>query len=136
MREIIHPSVQDHAPAGKGHDLPDSRPVIIREAMDTAPLAGWFRLKRAVEPLCHGVFRNCRAFTAKKSLPHGYFFNPDIRFDLIAMFRPAVYTDEVEQEFQIFNLCAGELFHGCMVAEKARESYDAGQKSSLLHSRE
>jgi hypothetical protein len=108
--------------------------------MDRAFFTGRFRLQRTVAPLCQGMPGHFRAIMAKQCLPHGYVFNLNIRFDLITMFRPAVYTEKVDQEFQIFNLCAGELFHECMVAEKSPKRYDAGQKlrfpSSLCFSQQ
>jgi hypothetical protein len=130
VQEIIHPPAQDHASPGKSHDLPDRCPVILAVAMDMTLFAGRFRCELAIAPLCHCMFRNCRALRAKKSLAQGYVLSLYIRFDLIAMFCPAVYPDEVEQEFQIFNLCVGVLFHGIMVAKKAKKSYDAGQKNA------
>ncbi len=137
--EIIHPPAQNHAAAGKSHDLPDLGPAIPAVTVDRAFFAGGFRRERTFAPLCQGMPGQFRTFTAKQCLSHCYVFNLNIRFDLITMFCPAVYPDEVEQEFQVFNLRVGKLFHRCMVAEKANESYDAGQKmpfpSSLCFSR-
>ena len=140
ISEVIHPALQNHAAPGKRHDLPDLRPIIPAIAMDMAFFAGRFRLQRAVAPLCQGMAGYFRAFVTEKCLLHGYVFNLNIRFDLIAMFCPAVYPDEVEHEFQILNLCAGKLIHGCIIGEKIKGMYDAGQKkpfpTSLCFSRQ
>jgi hypothetical protein len=78
VHEIIQPSAQDHAAAGKGHDFPDSRPVIPAVAMDMAFFTGWFRFQRAVAPLLHGMFRNCRTLRAKNGFLAGYILDINI----------------------------------------------------------
>jgi hypothetical protein len=114
---------------GKSHDLPDSRPVIPAIAMDNAFFAGRFRLQRAVVPLSLGMFRNCRTLQAKEGILAGYILNISIHLILTCMVCPAIYPDEVDQDFQILFLCAGELFHDCIISEKIKGMNDAGQKN-------
>jgi len=126
--EIIQPAAQNHAPPGECHDLPDPGPVIPAVTMDRAFFAGRFRLQRASAPLCHGMPGHLRAFATEKCFSYGDLLNLHIRFATITMFSLAINPDEIEEEPDIFNLCIGKLFHGCMITDEAKERYDAGQK--------
>jgi hypothetical protein len=123
--EQIQPSTQNQAFAGKGHDLPDFRPVFLAVTVDMAVLAGGFRLQWAFAPPLNGISHKPGTFAAEfdifpeQGADCGW-KTDDSHPTLFAMPGSAVDLDEFCQDLEVLYLPAGKLFHGDILAKKCR----------------
>ncbi len=113
MPEIIQSPAHDHPFAGKGHDFPDHCPVFLAVTVNTAVLARWFRVERAVAAFQQGLVKEGTTAKAERNpCPERLRQLRGKRDRCSSVPGLTVNPNEIGQDLEVLRLCAGKSFHG------------------------